>query len=92
MAHPSARGRVVSIRKMLSATVMPTVRETLTRALVLCLLLSSACAAPPTRDDVPQTAIQSGFLACQASLNDPKTQWGDGAKEYCERVVNGCPK
>ena len=63
----------------------------MTRAALVPLLLAlGGCAAPPTRDDVLQTAMQAGFLACQSALNDPKTEWGPGAKEYCVRVVLGC--
>lgn len=60
-------------------------------ALVLCLL-AAACAAPPTRDDILQSAIEAGRLACMTALNDQRTVWGPGAQAYCEGVVNGCSK
>lgn len=59
---------------------------------LVCALLLSACASPPTRDDVLQSAINAGKLACEAALADPATQWGPGAEAYCQAVVNGCPK
>jgi len=67
------------------------------RALV-CAVLLSACAHAPTeqqirdaRDEVISGNVTLAFFGCQTALNDPKTEWAEGAREVCERLVKGCP-
>jgi len=63
----------------------------MTRALVLCLLLS-ACSPATTverKEQVVQGALDGAFVACTAALGDPRVTWAKGAREYCELIVNG---
>jgi hypothetical protein len=55
----------------------------------LLLVLLQGC-AEPSSDAVLQTAIQGGMTACEVALANPKTKWGPGAREYCQRMANGC--
>lgn len=70
----------------------------MSRALVLPLFLL-ACSHAPTeqevrdaRDEVISGNVTLAYFGCQTALNDPKTEWAEGAKEVCERLVNGCPR
>lgn len=62
----------------------------------LCLF---ACSHAPTekqvrdaRDEVISGNVTLAFFGCQTALNDPATEWAEGAKEVCVRLVKGCPK
>lgn len=66
----------------------------MSRALVLCLLLSacSAATAAERRDDALNAALESARLACLTILADPSIPREPGVNEYCTAVVNGCPR
>jgi hypothetical protein len=64
---------------------------------LVCALLLAACSHAPTekqvrdaRDEVISGNVTLAFFGCQTALNDPKTEWADGARAVCERLVNGC--
>lgn len=56
-------------------------------ALVLALCMLAGCAS---KEEVIQSALNGGMLACDALLADKTIPRTPEAEAFCERVVNGC--